>query len=92
MRSVFNTEDASLLVRLENQAKLKVYMADKPFGAGVECHVKEKNTDQTPFYLQFQRIPGMFSLGRDWHCGSYTLFYNTYVNIGIRLFCGAVQA
>lgn len=35
MRSVFNTEDASLVVRLENQAKLKVYMVDKPFGAGV---------------------------------------------------------
>jgi len=35
MRSVFNTEDASFVVRLENQAKMKVYMADKPFGAGV---------------------------------------------------------
>lgn len=35
MRSVFNTEDASFVVRLENQAKLKVYMVDKPFGAGV---------------------------------------------------------
>lgn len=35
MRSVFNTEDASFVLRLENQAKLKVYMVDKPFGAGV---------------------------------------------------------
>ncbi len=35
MRSVFNTEDASLLVRLENQAKFKEYMVDKPFGAGI---------------------------------------------------------
>ncbi len=35
MRSVFNTEDASFVVRLENQARLKGYMVDKPFGAGV---------------------------------------------------------
>lgn len=35
MRSVFNTEDASLVVRRENQAKLRVYMADKPFGGGI---------------------------------------------------------
>jgi len=35
MRSVFDTEDASFVVRVENQAKLRVYMVDKPFGAGV---------------------------------------------------------
>ncbi len=35
MRSVFDTEDASFVVRVENQAKLRVYMADKPFGAGI---------------------------------------------------------
>lgn len=35
MRTAFNTEDASLRVRLENQAKLRVLMRDKPFGAGL---------------------------------------------------------
>ncbi len=34
-RSSFNTEDASFQVRLENQAKLRELMADKPFGAGL---------------------------------------------------------
>lgn len=36
VRSTFYaTEDASFLVRLENQKKLKVYLKDKPFGAGI---------------------------------------------------------
>ena len=35
LRSVFNTEDASFQVRLENQKTLRVYMADRPFGAGI---------------------------------------------------------
>lgn len=34
-RSAFNPDDASFQVRLENQAKLRVLMADKPFGAGL---------------------------------------------------------
>lgn len=34
-RSAFNTEDASFRVRLDNQAKLRELMADKPFGAGL---------------------------------------------------------
>lgn len=35
MRTAFNPEDASLQVRLENQRKLKVYMANKPLGGGL---------------------------------------------------------
>jgi len=35
MRSAFNSEDASFQVRLSNQAKIKTYMADKPFGVGI---------------------------------------------------------
>lgn len=35
MRSSFDKDDASLRTRKENQARLKVYMADKPFGCGV---------------------------------------------------------
>lgn len=34
-RSAFNTNDPSFQVRLENQAKLRELMADKPFGAGL---------------------------------------------------------
>ena len=34
-RSAFNSEDPSFKVRLENQAKLREIMADKPFGAGL---------------------------------------------------------
>jgi hypothetical protein len=35
MRTAFNPEDASLLVRIENQRKLKAYMASRPFGGGL---------------------------------------------------------
>ena len=34
-RSAFNTNDPSYRLRLENQRKLRVLMADKPFGAGL---------------------------------------------------------
>lgn len=34
-RSAFNTQDASFQVRLENQAKLRELMKDKPFGGGL---------------------------------------------------------
>ncbi len=35
LRSAFNIEDASFQIRIENQKKLKVYLADKPIGAGI---------------------------------------------------------
>lgn len=35
MRSAFNPEDPSLLVRLENQRILRIYMDNKPLGAGL---------------------------------------------------------
>lgn len=35
MRTAFNPQDASLQVRIENQKKLKSYMASRPFGAGL---------------------------------------------------------
>jgi hypothetical protein len=35
MRTAFDPNDASLLVRLENQRKLKSYMAARPFGGGI---------------------------------------------------------
>jgi hypothetical protein len=47
MRSAFNPDDPSLLVRLENQRKLKVYMADKPFGAGIGMS-RGKTTSYAP--------------------------------------------
>jgi hypothetical protein len=35
MRTAFDPNDASLQVRLENQRKLKVYLASRPFGGGI---------------------------------------------------------
>lgn len=35
MRTAFDPNDASLQVRLENQRKLKSYMASRPFGGGI---------------------------------------------------------
>ena len=35
MRTAFDPNDASLLVRLENQRKLKSYLAARPFGGGI---------------------------------------------------------
>ena len=35
MRSAFNSDDPSLLIRLENQKKLRTYMWNKPFGVGI---------------------------------------------------------
>jgi cell division protein FtsW (lipid II flippase) len=35
MRTAFNPNDASLMVRLENQRKLKSYLATRPFGGGI---------------------------------------------------------
>lgn len=35
MRTAFNPEDASLMVRVENQRRLKAYMASRPFGGGL---------------------------------------------------------
>lgn len=35
MRTAFNPDDPSLQVRLENQRKLKVYLATRPFGGGL---------------------------------------------------------
>lgn len=35
MRTAFNPNDPSLLVRLENQKILRVYLADKPIGGGI---------------------------------------------------------
>ena len=35
MRTAFDPNDASLQVRIENQKKLKVYLASRPFGGGI---------------------------------------------------------
>jgi len=39
MRSAFNSDDPSLLIRLENQQKLRTYMWNKPFGVGIGMSV-----------------------------------------------------
>ena len=35
MRTAFNPNDPSLQVRIENQKKLSVYLATRPFGGGI---------------------------------------------------------
>lgn len=41
MRTVFDTEDASLQVRFENQKALKAYMSEIPFGIGLGVDAEE---------------------------------------------------
>lgn len=41
MRTVFDTEDASLNVRFENQKALKAYMSEIPFGIGLGVDAEE---------------------------------------------------
>lgn len=41
MRSVFNTEDASFRVRIENQNRLKAFMYQRPFGTGIGMSRKQ---------------------------------------------------
>jgi len=47
MRSAFDPKDASLMVRLENQAKLRPYLASRPFGGGIG-HAGAKALTYTP--------------------------------------------
>lgn len=54
-RSAFNLQDKSFLLRMENQAKLRTIMRDKPFGAGLGhgggkalAYAPEAETSQVP--------------------------------------------
>jgi hypothetical protein len=55
MRSSFDSNDASLQTRLDNQAKLRTYMADKPFGCGIGT-TGSFGQQYTP-YLMSAQIP-----------------------------------
>ena len=48
MRSAFNSNDPSLIVRLENQQKLRTYMWDKPFGVGIGMSLARNIVDYKP--------------------------------------------
>ncbi len=48
MRSAFNSDDPSLLIRLENQQKLRTYMWDKPFGVGIGMSVTSDLVNYKP--------------------------------------------
>lgn len=50
MRTVFDTEDASLQVRYHNQRALKAYMSEIPFGIGLGVD-KEEVSPQNKFYF-----------------------------------------
>nr|WP_321378864.1 O-antigen ligase family protein [uncultured Bacteroides sp.] len=49
MRTAFDQNDASLNVRLENQKKLREYMADVPFGTSIGFYGKSVNSAH-PYY------------------------------------------
>lgn len=51
MRTAFDPNDASLRVRLDNQAKLRDYMKDKPFGAGIGMARKRSDKYEPNYYL-----------------------------------------
>lgn len=55
MRSAFDTNDASLQTRLRNQERLRAYLIDKPFGAGLGT-TGSFGTQYTP-YLTASQIP-----------------------------------
>ena len=48
MRSAFNSNDPSLILRLENQQKLRTYMWDKPFGVGIGMSLARNIVDYKP--------------------------------------------
>lgn len=50
MRTVFDTEDASLQVRFHNQRALKAYMSEIPFGIGLGVD-REEVSPQNKFYF-----------------------------------------
>lgn len=55
-RTTFNTkEDASFNVRKENQAKIKIYMADKPLGIGIGLSAGRANKYGS--YTELSKIP-----------------------------------
>lgn len=55
-RTAFNpNKDASFLVRKRNQAKMKIYMADKPFGIGIGLSADRANKYGS--YTKLSKIP-----------------------------------
>lgn len=62
MRSAFNTEDASLLVRQENQRKLATYMASKPFGGGIGMSRSENVSYKADSYISAIPTDGWYVL------------------------------
>lgn len=55
MRTAFDPSDASFKVRIDNQAKLRDYMQDKPFGAGIGMARKRSDKYEPNYYLS--KIP-----------------------------------
>ena len=55
MRSAFDSNDPSLNVRLENQKKLKEYMADIPFGTSIGFYGSK--VDRANPYYEISKIP-----------------------------------
>lgn len=56
MRTAFDQNDASLNTRIQNQKKLKEYMANAPFGTSIGFYGK-KAIDRTDSYYEISKIP-----------------------------------
>ena len=56
MRTVFDSNDQSLLVRFENQKALKAYMSEMPFGIGMGVQ-NGVISPQNKYYLSPSVLP-----------------------------------
>jgi hypothetical protein len=91
MRTAFNPNDPSLLVRLENQNKLRIYLADKPFGGGIgasaswgkrftpEAYLSTVATDS--WYVMIWVEQGMIGLGLHLMILFYILGRGAYISM-----------
>lgn len=91
MRSAFNTEDASFQVRMVNQAKMRTYMSDKPFGVGLglgggkakrfapDAYMSQIPTDS--WFVMIWVETGIIGLLLHLTILIFTIIYGTYISL-----------
>ena len=91
MRSAFNTEDASFQVRMVNQAKMRTYMSDKPFGVGLglgggkakrfapDAYMSQIPTDS--WFVMIWVETGIIGLLLHLAILIFTIIYGTYISL-----------
>ena len=93
-RSAFNSEDPSFKVRLENQAKLREIMADKPFGARLGAR-RRQSQDFRPdraAVADSNRLVVRDDLGRNGCRGHPAAHRHPALHTGTRSLSGGLQA